>query len=220
MKPWRLGVRHVLPNHYVRRVPVRECGEPLVDLAGCSVELDRRLGVDLRARRSVAETLEQANGSLPAGWRLVVVEAFRSRARQRELWERARRETVAGHPTAAPAEIDRLTGLVVANPNTGVTNGHQTGGAVDLTLADDTGELWMGTDVQQFNPATATRAPVAEDVRHRRTVLVAAMAHAGFVNYPAEWWHFSLGDQLWAAYSRKPYGRYGEVTRDNGPAGS
>jgi zinc D-Ala-D-Ala dipeptidase len=24
------------------------------------------------------------------------------------------------------------------------------------------------------------------------------MNDAGFIRHPAEWWHFSLGDQLWA----------------------
>ena len=38
------------------------------------------------------------------------------------------------------------------------------------------------------------------------------MQRAGFVNYPAEWWHFSYGDKMWAAYSHKEYAIYGDVS--------
>lgn len=31
-----------------------------------------------------------------------------------------------------------------------------------------------------------------------RQLLAEAMAAAGFVRHPNEWWHFSWGDQLWA----------------------
>ena len=38
-----------------------------------------------------------------------------------------------------------------------------------------------------------------------------SLINAGFVNYPAEWWHFSYGDKLWAAYSNKKSAMYGEI---------
>jgi zinc D-Ala-D-Ala dipeptidase len=33
---------------------------------------------------------------------------------------------------------------------------------------------------------------------HHRSLLHSAMSAAGFRQHPNEWWHFSLGDQLWA----------------------
>lgn len=41
------------------------------------------------------------------------------------------------------------------------------------------------------------------------------MKKEGFVNYPGEWWHFSYGDQLWAAYKNKKYAIYGSIDNEN-----
>ena len=35
------------------------------------------------------------------------------------------------------------------------------------------------------------------------------MAAEGFTNLPSEWWHFDLGDPLWAHYGDHPAARYG-----------
>jgi len=37
------------------------------------------------------------------------------------------------------------------------------------------------------------------------------MASAGFARHPNEWWHFSVGDQLWAWINHAPAARYGRV---------
>jgi D-alanyl-D-alanine dipeptidase len=101
-------------------------------------------------------------------------------------------------------------------------SGHSTGTAVDLTLvtlappasehqpatgehhgsclaparereADDS--LDMGTGYDCFDPRSHTRAKgLSAEQKRLRAVLVDAMAAAGFVNYPKEWWHFSLRD--------------------------
>lgn len=208
---WRFGLRPVLPGRYIQRLPVEDNGEPLVPLSGRSpVLLDHRLGVDHLLRASVADALDRAGASLPDGLQLLVVEGYRSPQRQQQCWE-SERETVArAHPLATAAEVDRLTSLVVANPSNNNSGGHQTGGAVDLTLADHDGnELWMGTDVQAFTSATPTQAAVDAEVDERRRVLRAAMESAGFVNYPGEWWHYARGDRLWAAYKRLPKAHYG-----------
>jgi D-alanyl-D-alanine dipeptidase len=35
------------------------------------------------------------------------------------------------------------------------------------------------------------------------------MVQAGFVNYPFEWWHYSLGDQVWAQLTGTPSATFG-----------
>ena len=42
------------------------------------------------------------------------------------------------------------------------------------------------------------------------------MKNAGFANYPLEWWHFSYGDRLWAAYTNQKEAVY-DVLDDNAP---
>jgi zinc D-Ala-D-Ala dipeptidase len=92
---------------------------------------------------------------------------------------------------------------------------HSTGAAVDLTLFDiqrqDT--LFMGSPIDELSPrsqpdyfgnlANQPQTPPAEKTtaqlanRHRQ-LLAQVMIQAGFQRHPGEWWHFCLGDQMWA----------------------
>ncbi|WP_445010846.1 M15 family metallopeptidase [Vreelandella stevensii] len=45
-------------------------------------------------------------------------------------------------------------------------------------------------------------------------LLYDAMRQQGFTNLPSEWWHFDLGDQLWAHYGGHPHARYGPAELD------
>ena len=86
---------------------------------------------------------------------------------------------------------------------------HETGSAIDLTLRWRGGEaLWMGS---LFDDATAIAHrdrfegdcdPVSfsdREARANRRLLHWLMHEEGFAGHPDEWWHFSFGDQLWAA---------------------
>jgi D-alanyl-D-alanine dipeptidase len=113
---------------------------------------------------------------------------------------------------------------------------HSTGAAVDLTLAGPVepgargaaGELNPRNQFHQLNlgsPIDAIGAvsepdhfagaaladPSSDAARWhgRRELLRKVMATAGFVQHPNEWWHFSLGDQLWAWRSGAATARYG-----------
>ncbi|MFY1004972.1 M15 family metallopeptidase, partial [Escherichia coli] len=68
---------------------------------------------------------------------------------------------------------------------------------VDLGLLDcRTGgctPLDMGTDFDFFGPRAHTRTSGLSTVHQaNRQQLVQAMARRGFVNYPQEWWHYTL----------------------------
>ncbi len=55
------------------------------------------------------------------------------------------------------------------------------------------GELDMGTSFDCFDRASNTAFPgLTPEQRRSRDLLVTLMERAGFTNYPAEWWHFSL----------------------------
>ena len=84
---------------------------------------------------------------------------------------------------------------------------HSTGAAVDLTLADTSGEvLDMGGDIDHVGPISspshylknANGDFVCHLFHQRRVCLAQVMQKAGFRQHPHEWWHFSYGDQLWA----------------------
>lgn len=154
---------------------------------------------DFRIRGVVYQMLLAARDRLPAGYRLVIHEGFRPRARQWELWRAMEAEMRRRFPEAGDAEIHERTREFVADPR-GLGSGHQAGGAVDVSLADADGqELDMGTSLDEVNEKTHTHSPhLTPEQAARRRILLEAMEGAGFVNYPSEWWHFSYGDRLWA----------------------
>ena len=128
-------------------------------------------------RRSVAERLAFAARSLRAkGFRLLAYDCWRGPEAQRALWK------AHPHPGA------------VADPSRGSL--HQRGVAVDVALADLSGEpLEMPTGFDDFGPLAAADAPVPDGPpKAHRAALRAAMEAAGFRVNPADWWHFS---RLW-----------------------
>lgn len=99
---------------------------------------------------------------------------------------------------------------------------HSTGGAVDLTLADSSGEpLEMGGEIDAIGEQSVPdhHAEEAESnpegsaaLWHgRRCLLNDVMTEAGFARHPNEWWHFSHGDQLWAWQRRMDGAIYASV---------
>jgi D-alanyl-D-alanine dipeptidase len=77
------------------------------------------------------------------------------------------------------------------------TSGHSRGATLDLTLlrceAARCLPLDMGTGYDFFDPRANTDSPaVSPQQRGNRERLRAAMAAAGFRNYPLEWWHYTL----------------------------
>lgn len=78
-------------------------------------------------------------------------------------------------------------------------SGHSRGATVDLTLLQCLPDghactpLDMGTDFDFFDPLANTDSPRATPAQHaNRARLRSAMAGEGFVNYPQEWWHYTL----------------------------
>jgi D-alanyl-D-alanine dipeptidase len=79
------------------------------------------------------------------------------------------------------------------------TSGHSRGATLDLTLLQCDGSdanctpLDMGTEFDFFDTAANTdSSKITAAQRNNRQRLRAAMEHAGFRNYPLEWWHYTL----------------------------
>jgi len=123
-------------------------------------------------------------------------------------------------------EVGRFWAKPSSNPLTPPP--HSTGAAIDLTLADMTGNpLDLGGEID-FIGAESSPDFYKEDnlgipcskhqvFHNRRSLLFSVMDQAGFVQHPNEWWHFSYGDQLWSWLSRQGIPIYGaalEVSKD------
>lgn len=122
------------------------------------------------------------------------------------------------HPNMSTPELERLTKSQVADPRTGF-GGHQTGGAVDVTLCRSDGtEYDMGTGYSALSPEIKTSSKkILLTQRKNREILKMCMEKAGFINYPNEWWHYCYGDRMWAAYSKRKTCFYGLPEKGDSP---
>ncbi len=207
----------LLSDPAVAAVPIEDNGEPLVDLrANADLLLDARKrdddGAYALARSGVRERLLVAQSALPPGLRLLVVECYRPPALQALYFDQYRAGLAEADPTADDATLDTLASRYISPVPVAP---HCTGGAVDLTLCTDGGtELDLGTDVnaspEESDGACYTASSaVTGRARELRDTLVAAMTGAGFVNYPTEWWHYSVGERYWAAVTDTTVACYG-----------
>lgn len=178
----------------------------------------------LLLRQSVAEKLARLNArASDAGLELFLFDAWRPRAVQayfHDAWmpaEIARRDpSLAG--AALTAEVERYWAAPSIDDASPAP--HATGAAVDLTLRWIGGEqLWMGSifddatalahrDRFEALPANAMSFS-DEEARANRRLLHWLMAEEGFLGLPDEWWHYSWGDQLWAALAGEAAAHYG-----------
>ncbi|MEV8320361.1 M15 family metallopeptidase [Streptomyces sp. NPDC059900] len=200
----------------VAAVPVKECGEPLVD-----VRVGGALLVDTRARDSedafamlregVLARLLHAQTLLPDGLRLLFVEGYRPPWLQRSYFEEYEGQLRALNPAWPAERIHAAASRYVSPPQIAP---HSAGSAVDLTLADAEGrELDLGTrmnaDPEESEVACYTDAGnITARARRNREILGAALREAGLVNYPTEWWHWSYGDRYWALATGAPHALY------------
>ncbi len=171
---------------------------------------------DLLLRKGVVARLREVNDRLaPYGLELWVFDAWRPVALQNHFhddWMPARLRAL--HPHWTDAQVMAETGRYFARgaPAGGIDPAspppHATGAAVDLTIRRMSGaELFMGTIFDDLSAASNTAHFEAEpeglafshhEARANRRLLFWLMEAAGFANNPTEWWHFSLGDQMWA----------------------
>ncbi len=176
------------------------------DATECVVK--RRVGLALKAVQT-----ELAKQKLS----LKMLDCYRPARASRDMvaWAQNGRETPAErryNPTLPKKDLFRL-GYIAERSQ------HSTGAALDLTLVDlaadnsavfdpaktyadctapeaaraPEGSVDMGTgyDCSDVKSHTAART-ITPAQRRWRTMLVAAMAKQGFVNYSKEWWHFSM----------------------------
>lgn len=170
---------------------------------------------DIWVRKGVYDRLVIAANALMPGYRLVLLDGWRPKTLQQFLFDKFHGEIAAANPQMSAAEIENETLHFVARASDDPTrpSPHITGGAIDLTLADETGQvLDMGSAFDETSDNSWTAATVPPEAAMRRKHLLDAMHHAGFTNLPSEWWHFDYGNWIWAWYSQRPDALYGPIS--------
>lgn len=215
-----LKFRRTIPASVINLITIRENFEPLVDLKTITGFFFDESIADSRGfklRKAAADRLVKAQKRLPDGIYFKIYSAFRPLSLQQKLWSERRLEIQKKFPDLSEEEINRKTKAICADPRKGF-GGHQTGGAIDLTLCDKDGRnLDMG-DILAPEVPTGKTATFCSHIdlaaQEKRRVLYKAMTDCGFVNYPNEWWHYCFNDRMWAAYSGLTSCGYGLIEKD------
>lgn len=192
-------------------------GEPLIDITTVpAVAVDMsRTGVQqlssnpFQVRSGVADRLAQAQACLPDGYQLQVKEAWRPIWVQERLWKQSLDQLRTSRPGLTGEELRRQNTRFTAPPDSAPP--HSTGGAVDLVLLHHGEYADMGWGFNEPGDGSRTAYRVADQARRNRDILAHAMDQAGFINYPAEWWHWSFGDRYWAFQTSHESAHYGPL---------
>ncbi|MEK5266564.1 M15 family metallopeptidase [Weizmannia sp. FSL W8-0401] len=161
---------------------------------------------DCYLREGVVERLLKAVNYIPSAYHIVVLDGWRSFQTQQALYD-AYKKVFRNKYTSEQATAEQLARFVATpskDPHQPAP--HYTGGAVDLTLADENGWLNMGTDFDEFTEKAHSlfyekkKFLTTEEkvIRNNRKLLRTSMLEAGFRSNPDEWWHFDYGNALWA----------------------
>lgn len=184
--------------------------------------LDGALPV-IYARVSVVERITQLSESLPKNLGIYIFDVFRTIDTQVALYEEFKQFVHEQNPDWDHEQVKARALEFVSHPyekSRFEVPLHNSGGAIDLGFYDiDSGKNWdFGTEIDAitdlsytdyFERDYAATEGFSEErwltVRRNRRLLYHAMHHFGFTNFPNEWWHFDLGDCLWAKIYARDY---------------
>ena len=228
------------------QIPIKDCGERLIPIPLDSFSLEVphpyvKLGAEYAnkspycLRQGVLQALLEAQFLLEKRhprWKIRIYDAYRpvgvqqymvnytydSLARklekEQQLSDRQRQDLWS--------QVYRLWAAPSLNKNTPPP--HSTGAAVDVTIVNEEGTpLDMGGEIDELSERShpdyylSDRDGELQRYHFNRQLLYKVMTQAGFYRHPEEWWHFSLGDQMWAWLHNqtnpieKAIARYGRI---------
>jgi len=209
-------------------IPIIECGEPLVKIPLEKFALEsphpyEKLGAPYGdcspyfLRKGVVDSLIEAQNylqQLHPNWYIQIFDALRPIQVQKFMVDYSFQQaldlrgiTEAELSESQREEIWQLVYEIWALPSLDEKTPppHSTGAAVDVTLVDDKRTIVdMGSPIDELSershPDYYGNQDNLESINYHnnRQLLCKVMIQAGFQRNPREWWHFSLGDQMWA----------------------
>ena len=229
------------------QIPIKDCGERLIaiPLDNFSVELPHpyvKLGAEYgnkspySLRKGVVQALLEAQFTLEKRyprWKIRIYDAYRPVGVQQYMVNytfnslvkdlNLTEEQLSAHQRQDLwSRVYRLWAAPCLNKQ--MPPPHSTGAAVDVTIANERGlALDMGGEIDELHQRShpdyylSDRDGKNQQYHFNRQLLNKVMTHAGFYRHPGEWWHFSLGDQMWAWLHNqnnptdKAIARYGRV---------
>ena len=176
--------------------------------AGTLPKVYSRYYVQQSLQRIVADLLPNAG--------LMIFDAYRSITTQAAIFTDFSHLLALLHPQCSPDKIEQLTREFASVPDSSAENVslHNTGGSIDLAIYDiATGQPWdfgsaFDATVELSHTTFFEREYQAQygipqsrwiNIRHNRRILYHLMCAQGFTNFSNEWWHYDVGNRLWAS---------------------
>lgn len=222
----------ILNDPKVIATRIEECAEPLVILGETDFILEPMYfnweytdDPQIKLREGAYKRLLQARDELrkrPGFERhnFKIWDGFRTLKTQAILYDTYYDQLKSAHPEWKEEQLHEAVQVFVSRPSRdpALPAPHNTGGAVDLTIVDSNGkEIEMGTAFDEFDVKSYTNHfsdsedEVGRKFHENRMLFIEIMEETGFVNYHEEWWHFSYGDQAWAAEKGESVALYGSM---------
>lgn len=200
------------PFAALNRIPIYESGEPLVDLRDACPVVLLRPGCLPYLRQTAAAMLNQAQESLPPGYRFTVSTALRTIEMQSEMYWRAYNRLKEEKPHLPTSALRRTTNKYYAAPDVKAPPGHTTGGAIDVGLVGpDFESLDMTAPTKGWEAAYTWSDKIGPEAKRHRDLLTTALLGVGFSNCRDEWWHWSYGDNAWSVRTGCTVAVYGMI---------
>ncbi len=178
--------------------------DPLVDIrtlknAGCLI-FDENIP-NYMIRKALGEKIIQVAvilKSLNLG--LKIYELYRSLTKQTLEFNQVKTDFIKKYPELIEKQIWEKVTEFIADP--ALRPPHVTGGAVDLCLVDEHGlELDMGTPMNSIDlKSYLTCKDISLEALTNRSLLLKLMLSVNLAPLPSEWWHYSFGENYWAAF--------------------
>ena len=172
------------------------------------------LGEDIWVRQTVANKLQKISDSLKKikpEYRLKIVYGFRHPEIQKLYFEKRKENLYINNSNINEDDLNEMTNSMTAFPETA---GHPTGGAVDVTITTNLGDLDMGTNISDFNDIEKIKTyskNINAEQKLNRKILHDLMIKEDFAPFYGEWWHFSYGDKEWAWFYDKRNAHYDQI---------
>lgn len=209
-----------------QKIPIQDCGEALVPIPKQMFAFEtphpyQKLGAPYQKispymlRYGVLQALQDAQKQLQEkqpGWQIKIFDAYRPVAVQQFMVDYTFQTLRQQLPNESQEIIAQQVAQFWAQPsdNWNTPPPHSTGAAIDITLVNEQGKtLDLGSEIDELSsrsyPNFYQDATTASEqlYQQRRELLRAVMFQVGFRQHPQEWWHFSLGDQMWAWLKRQ-----------------
>ena len=205
-------------------IPVKENKEDIVEIKTNTfshgfhekkLDLNKELKGKILARKSVILKLEQVQKNLTAinpNYKLHIFEGYRPLKIQTQRFNQRLAIISADNFYKNPIDLYEKVHETVAVPTVA---GHPTGGAIDLVIIDTktNKQIDFGSEIYDYSNDNYKSfcQKISDKAKQNRKLLRSLMIQENFAPFDGEYWHFSYGDQEWAAFYNKPNAIYSQI---------